>query len=156
MAPCGLKVTDLLGGHPRAQRLERSPPRRREHAHVDPERIELDKPAVAPHLPLQLAHARSPRPPPEISELAGLARPTVQQRVQLAAALGAQLVRQQPVDMTVRLSASRRDYPDERLDGRTQHTPGTEVLACQRDQRRRDVVFDRPLLQPPLPCTRGR
>ncbi len=31
----GLKAPELLGGHPAAQRLKRSPPSWRQHAHVD-------------------------------------------------------------------------------------------------------------------------
>ena len=75
------------------------------------------------------------RAAPQVRYAAGLPVRAGQQYVELAAALGRQLVAKKPLDVAVRVAASGGDHARERVDGRAQHLAGTQVLRHEDDQR---------------------
>lgn len=85
---------------------------------------------------------------PQVRDAAGLTLRTVQQRVELVAALGRQLVVEQLLDVAVRVGARGGDHPRERVDGRAQHLAGAQVFSDEDDQGCRGVVLDGPLDEP--------
>jgi hypothetical protein len=64
-------------------------------------------------------------------------------------AAGGELVGEELLDLSVRGVPGRCDRACERLDRRPQHLPRAKVLGRERHQRRRGVVLDRTLLEPP-------
>ena len=148
MAASWLQTPQLLGGHPPPKRLQRTAPRRRQRAHVDLQRAERDEPAVVLRLTQQLLDPGSRGTPPQVRDAAGLSVGAIQQRVELVASPIAQLVGEQPLDVTVRIGARGGDHPRERVDRRAQHPAGTQVLDDEHDQRCRSVMLDGALNQP--------
>jgi len=95
-----------------------------------------------PDLAEQLLDARARGATAHVRQIAGLAGPAVQQRVELAAAAVGELVGEQLFDTAMRVSARGRDHPRERVDRRAQHAARTEMLTCEIDQGCRRVVLD--------------
>jgi hypothetical protein len=118
-----------------------------QRADVDLHRAERDEPAVLLHLAEQLLDA-GPRGPPAQVCHAALACRAVQQRVELGAAVGRELIGKKQLDVAVGVGARGRDHPRERIDRRTQQPAGAQVLGDEDHQRCRRVMFDGALHQP--------
>lgn len=80
---------------------------------------ERDEPAVLLNLAQQLLDPGSRGAPPQVRDTAGLSVGSGQQRVELAAAVGRQLITEKLLDVPVRVGPRSGDHARERVDGRT-------------------------------------
>jgi hypothetical protein len=154
--PRGLQAPDRLRRHPRPRCDELAPARRRQRREIDPVRVKLQQPAVAPDLSAQLGDADASGALLQQRELAATSHRGNQEPVELRAPLGRELVCERGLDARVRRGSCRGDEAQQPIESRTDDLACVEMFGRKREQHAGGVVFDGAFAEPRLERGCGR